>query len=686
MQKPIVKISSKFKAQANRVIASIVLFIIFYFLIVALSVVALVTSIYGGIEIISHASIYAIIIGVGVMGIGAMFFAFMVKFVFARFKNENPNRIQITEQEQPQLFEIIREVANDANTQFPKKVFIIPDVNASVFYNSSFWSMFFPVRKNLQIGLGLLNSLNVSEFKAVLAHEFGHFSQKSMSIGSYVYTTNHIIYNLVYDYDNWDRLVDEWRSQGGIWGFFGSLTHAISDVVRWALRGAYNIINTQYLSLSREMEFHADLIAASIAGSQNIISALRRIEFTDIAYANTIDFLNVLVDRKLYSQNIYPQHSALIQKQIQNFNLQSEDGLPVITLEALQKHTQKSRVNYKDQWASHPSLAEREKSLEKSPPTDYKDTRSAWSLLTNTEALQKRQSSLLYTIPSDQLKTYDKVSEDGFLDLYEEEQNKFNIDDRYKGYYGQHYLPKLDLDALAMMDTSDKVNQLSFDDLFSESITQKAEKLSQNQADLDTLQNIYDREIKTKYFEFDNQKYHRKKAREVISLLQQEVKEGEKVLKAHDENIFLFFHNKVSTPNTYLSKFKEVFTNQGNVEKFSEFYISIQKLYIELQNVGSDEDFNYVNGDLNRLETSIKTFLKSPEGIKLRGSLTNTDFREDVNHYMDEHLTYIQLSSFDADKFGEFFNMIQAIYEEAVPIYQISLKQLTDYQLKLLEK
>jgi Zn-dependent protease with chaperone function len=37
--------------------------------------------------------------------------------------------------------------------------------------------MFLPIKKNLQIGLGLVNSLNVSEFKAVMAHEFGHFTQ-----------------------------------------------------------------------------------------------------------------------------------------------------------------------------------------------------------------------------------------------------------------------------------------------------------------------------------------------------------------------------------------------------------------------------------------------------------------------------------------------------------------------------
>jgi Zn-dependent protease with chaperone function len=58
--------------------------------------------------------------------------------------------------------------------------------------------MFLPIKKNLQIGIGLMNSLTQDELKAVLAHEFGHFSQKSMKIGSYVYYANQVIHNLYF--------------------------------------------------------------------------------------------------------------------------------------------------------------------------------------------------------------------------------------------------------------------------------------------------------------------------------------------------------------------------------------------------------------------------------------------------------------------------------------------------------
>ena len=79
----------------------------------------------------------------------------------------------------------------------PYRVFVNHEVNACVFFNQSFWSLIIPARKNLLIGLGLVNRLNLTEFKAVLAHEFGHFSQNSMRLGTYVYTANTTIGKLV---------------------------------------------------------------------------------------------------------------------------------------------------------------------------------------------------------------------------------------------------------------------------------------------------------------------------------------------------------------------------------------------------------------------------------------------------------------------------------------------------------
>ena len=99
----------------------------------------------------------------------------------------------------------------------PHRVFVSPEVNAADFYQRSLLNLFFPARKNLLIGLGLVNVVNLSEFKAVLAHEFGHFSQSSMKVGTYVYSTNRIIADMVCARDFFDDwLASLCRQEGGL--------------------------------------------------------------------------------------------------------------------------------------------------------------------------------------------------------------------------------------------------------------------------------------------------------------------------------------------------------------------------------------------------------------------------------------------------------------------------------------
>src|SRR5690606_23214694 len=120
---------------------------------------------------------------IGLFASGLTVLFFLIKFIFASTKVDTDHLSEITEHDEPELFLLIHQIVSEVDTSFPKKVFLSHDVNASVFYDSSFWSMFLPIRKNLQIGVGLINAVTQQELKAILAHEFGHFSQKSMKVG-----------------------------------------------------------------------------------------------------------------------------------------------------------------------------------------------------------------------------------------------------------------------------------------------------------------------------------------------------------------------------------------------------------------------------------------------------------------------------------------------------------------------
>src|SRR5690606_1667330 len=206
----------------------------------------------------------------------------LVKFLFKSNKIDRSGLFEIKKSDQPRLFEFVTRIAEETHTPLPKKIYVSADVNASVFYDSTFWSMFFPVRKNLQIGLGLVNAVTLSEFKAIIAHEFGHFSQRSMKLGSYVYHMNKIIFNLLHDNEGYENTLQSWANASWYFSIFAVITIRIVNGIKWVLRQVYALVNMQYMSLSRQMEFHADTISASVSGASHLITSLHRLEVADI--------------------------------------------------------------------------------------------------------------------------------------------------------------------------------------------------------------------------------------------------------------------------------------------------------------------------------------------------------------------------------------------------------------------
>ncbi|MEM1442487.1 MAG: M48 family metallopeptidase, partial [Verrucomicrobiota bacterium] len=101
---------------------------------------------------------------------------FLVKGLFFKKHSQVDNSYEVTKEDEPVLFAFLNQLAADVGAPRPHKVFLSPTVNACVFYDLSLLNFLIPTKKNLDIGLGLVNVLTLSEFKAVLSHEFGHFA------------------------------------------------------------------------------------------------------------------------------------------------------------------------------------------------------------------------------------------------------------------------------------------------------------------------------------------------------------------------------------------------------------------------------------------------------------------------------------------------------------------------------
>ena len=152
----------------------------------------------------------------------------------------------VTEGEQPELFHLIREVAASMKTRMPDRVYFIPDVNAFVAEIGGFFG--FGSRRIMGIGLGLLHVDNVSQLKATLAHEFGHYAGGDTRVGGLVYRTRLSIGRVL---DNLNR---------------GFLSKPFELYAKLFLRVSHGV--------SREQELAADRAAVNVAGLEAHLTGL----------------------------------------------------------------------------------------------------------------------------------------------------------------------------------------------------------------------------------------------------------------------------------------------------------------------------------------------------------------------------------------------------------------------------
>src|SRR5436190_15801870 len=122
---------------------------------------------------------------------------FMLKALLFVKAGQLGRTLEIKRAEQPRLFEDLDRLADRAGAPRPHRVFVSARVNAAVFYDLSVLNLLFPSRKNLEIGLGLVNALSLGELHAVLSHELGHFAQRSMVVGRWAYVAQQIAGHLV---------------------------------------------------------------------------------------------------------------------------------------------------------------------------------------------------------------------------------------------------------------------------------------------------------------------------------------------------------------------------------------------------------------------------------------------------------------------------------------------------------
>ncbi|MGW2815808.1 M48 family metalloprotease [Streptomyces sp. NPDC001415] len=172
----------------------------------------------------------------------------------------------VAEQEQPELWAEIRELAERTGTRPPHRVVLTGDVNAAVAERT--WMLgLIPGRRRMYIGVPLLVGLTRPRLRAVLAHELGHYSNRDTRLAGLTMRGRDAVL----------RTIEALRK--GAEG--GSASQAFMARVYFGYAKLYMRVSQ---SVARRQEIAADLAAARTAGRDTTAGALREIPVLHSAF------------------------------------------------------------------------------------------------------------------------------------------------------------------------------------------------------------------------------------------------------------------------------------------------------------------------------------------------------------------------------------------------------------------
>jgi Zn-dependent protease with chaperone function len=326
-------------------------------------------------------------------GLAAGFIAlFMLKAVWFVKRSSTDGLTEVKQDEQPELFAFLYRLADDARAPRPRKVFLSARVNAAVFYDLTLLNLVFPSRKNLEIGLPLVNVLNASEFKAVLAHEFGHFAQRSMAVGRWVYIAQQIAGHVVAKRDILDHFLNGLSRVDVRVAWVGWILSLVVWSIRAVVDTFFKVVLAAERALSREMEFQADRVSVSLTGSDALINALYRFQSADAAWDRALAFANAEVKAGRVTADLFEIQTLIIVKLREILDdMTFGDPAKPNGDPAAHRIFERQTIQGSRMWASHPLNHEREANAKQIYLSVPLDEDSAWALFRNPEALKLKQ-------------------------------------------------------------------------------------------------------------------------------------------------------------------------------------------------------------------------------------------------------------------------------------------------------
>lgn len=541
----------RYRLQACRVLVALVLFLLFYGVLLVVAVGLMWWAVAPWSQTAApegwRAGVFLGVVRASVFLLAAMFFAFLVKGCFRRTGQDLSQWVRVTEREQPDLFAFIRSLCRELGCAAPSRVFLNHEANAAVVYPTSIVNLVVPPRKDLLIGLGLLNELSVVEFKALLAHELGHFSQRVLRLDAYVSVAYQVFANMVEGRDGWDRWV--FRATGQPWiSAFAVPLFAFAELARTLLKAAFRPLRGARLSLRRQTEFNADLVAVGAAGSDALVHLLLKGDFAHACLMHADQELAFAADHGFLSRDVF------YHQQCSATRLRTAAGDPNLGRPPEPPGDGAARPSvFKPEatstpamWSEHPPPFDREQNARRryfpSPPCGQ----PAWKLFRNQDVLREEVSRAFYAARDATVEGPLTAPEpvQAFIDA---EHASLRFDPRYRGVYDGRFLelrdfPLLVAEARVQPLPDGETVAHSGARLYSDELALWVEGHQRRRNELNALEDLCASASGPTDFDYQGRRYPAAEAEDTREKARADMEEDLRYLAAFDRSAFLLHY------------------------------------------------------------------------------------------------------------------------------------------------
>jgi heat shock protein HtpX len=218
-------------------------------------------------------NMYTLVLGFISLGIGI---SILWSLIPRRDKFQPPGAV-LQRSQHPRLFAEIDNLAVSLKQSLPQEVYLIPDLNAWVAERGG--TMGFGGRRMMGIGLPLLSVLSVTQFRAILAHEYGHYYGGDTRLGPFVYNTRNSMVRTIRSLAEPSAFLQALMRLG----FPGLIAGLLHGLVVAILVGYWKLLLRVTQLISRRQEYRADELACQLVGSEALVSGLRIIHGASLA-------------------------------------------------------------------------------------------------------------------------------------------------------------------------------------------------------------------------------------------------------------------------------------------------------------------------------------------------------------------------------------------------------------------